>query len=218
MTALFPFTGTRQKGALLFELSATAMDREFLYFTAMGSGVGSTELFADRSSLGERSQLCRFRRVGPKVLMIAENTSFRAPNGSVELQTSVDASFPTVVLAAMPIEAEQNGTLVVNANPLIVRDAFDLVDRSHVRFSANNGEHYAVPCRAGRTEVEARYRPQRGGDGAHALFSVEHRGRGAPDLHCRKSRGQAESAGAANPDGARASFLRAVAGCGLRAA
>lgn len=122
-----PFFWDEKKGELLFELSPAAMDREFLYFTAMGSGVGSTELFADRSTLGEHALLCRFRRVGPKVLMMVENMGFRAPNGSPDLKRSVEASFPTAVLAAMPIEAEQDGTLVVNANPLIVRDAFDLL-------------------------------------------------------------------------------------------
>jgi hypothetical protein len=68
-----PFTWDEKKGALLFELSPKVLNREFLYFVAMGSGVGSTELFADRSTLSERSLLCRFRRVGPKVLVIAEN-------------------------------------------------------------------------------------------------------------------------------------------------
>lgn len=134
-----PFYWDEKKGELLFELSPAAMDREFLYFTAMGSGVGSTELFADRSSLGERSQLCRFRRVGPKVLMIVENLSFRATKGSSDLKRSVEASFPKSVLAAMPIESEQNGTLVVNANPLIVRDAFDLLGQIARPLRANNG-------------------------------------------------------------------------------
>src|SRR5581483_1014354 len=58
---------------------------------------------------------------------MVENTGFRATNGSRDLQRSVEASFPTAVLAALPIESEQNGTVVVNANPLIVRDAFDLL-------------------------------------------------------------------------------------------
>lgn len=134
-----PYLWDAQKGELLFELSPAALDREFLYFTGMGSGVGSTELFADRSTLGERSQLCRFRRVGPKVLMIVENMSFRAPNGSPALQHSVQESFPTSVLAAMPIVSEQNGTVIVNANPLIVRDAFDLLGQIARPLRASNG-------------------------------------------------------------------------------
>ena len=71
--------------------------------------------------------VCRFRRVGPRVLVVQENTSFRAENGSAELKHSVDESFPTSVLASLPIEAEQDGTVLVNANTLLVRDAFDLM-------------------------------------------------------------------------------------------
>ncbi len=154
-----PFYWDEAKGSLLFELSPAAMDREFLYFTAMGSGVGSTELFADRSSLAERSQLCRFRRVGPKVLMIVENTSFRAPNGSPDLQRSVEASFPTSVLAAMPIESEQDGTLIVNANPLVIRDAFDLLGQILHPLRANNG--VIAPAAAGPEEPKWKVDPDR---------------------------------------------------------
>ncbi|HLB87471.1 MAG TPA: zinc-dependent metalloprotease [Terriglobales bacterium] len=123
-----PHYWDEKKGTLLVELSPAALTREFLYFTAMGSGVGSTEIFADRSSFGD-SALCRFRRVGMRVLVIRENTSFRAVSGGPELNRSVESSFPTSVLAALPVEAEQDGTVLVNANALLVRDAFDLLSQ-----------------------------------------------------------------------------------------
>src|SRR5205814_113081 len=99
-----------------------------IYFTGLSSGVGSIQMFADRSSVGG-SQLCRFVRSGPKVLVIAENTDYRAEHGSSELKHSVERSFPTSVLAALPIESEQSGNLIVNANPLVVRDAVGLIDQ-----------------------------------------------------------------------------------------
>ncbi len=154
-----PFYWDEAKGSLLFELSPAAMNREFLYFAAMGSGVGTTDLFADRSSLAERSQLCRFRRIGPKVLMIVENTSFRAPNGSPDLQRSVEASFPTSVLAAMPIEGEQGGTLTVNANALVVRDAFDLLGQIARPLKATNG--VIAPSAAGPDDPRWKLDPDR---------------------------------------------------------
>lgn len=154
-----PFTWDEKKGVLLFELSPQALDREFLYYTAMGSGIGSTELFADRSTLGERAQLCRFRRVGPRVLVIAENTGFRAPHGSAALQHSVEESFPTSILAALPIESEQNATLVVNANPLIVRDAFDLLSQIARPLQARNG--VIAPVDAGPNAPKWKLDPER---------------------------------------------------------
>ena len=109
-------------------MSPAALNREFLYFTGLGTGVGSTEVFADRSSFGS-AKLCRLRRVANRVLVIEENTSFRAPSGSTDLKHSVEASFPISVLAALPIEAELDGTLLINANPLLVRDASDLLSQ-----------------------------------------------------------------------------------------
>jgi Met-zincin/Domain of unknown function (DUF5117) len=124
----FPYYWDERKGDILFELSPAALGREFLYFTGLSSGIGSTEAFADRSSFGG-GWVCRFRRVGMRVLVIQENTSLRAPNGSPELQHSVESSFPTSVLTSLPVEAEQDGTVLVDAETLLVRDAFDLLSQ-----------------------------------------------------------------------------------------
>src|SRR5947199_3437804 len=107
-----PYYWDEKKGALLFELSPQRLNAEFIYLTGLSSGVGSIEMFADRSSVGE-SQLCRFVRSGPKVLVIAENTHFRAEHGSPELQHSVARSFPTSVIASLPVESEQGDNLIV---------------------------------------------------------------------------------------------------------
>jgi hypothetical protein len=124
----FSYYWDDKKGELLFELSNAALSKEFLYFTGLGTGIGSINAFADRSTFGA-SALCRFRRVGKNVLVIQENTGFRATQGNSDLKRSVEYSFPTSVLAALPIEADENGTLVVNAQNLILRDAFDLLSQ-----------------------------------------------------------------------------------------
>ncbi len=121
-----PYYWDAKKGTLLFELSPAALDKEFLYFTALGSGVGSLDMFADRSST-HGAMVCRLVRVGPRVLVIQENEQFRATAGPAALQKSVELSFPTSVLASLPIEAETDGTVLVNGNPLVVRDVFDIL-------------------------------------------------------------------------------------------
>jgi hypothetical protein len=123
-----PYYFDEKKGSILFELSPSTLNREFLYFTGMATGVGSTQVFADRSSFGSTA-LCRLRRVGMRVLVIQENTDFRAESGSAELKHSVASSFPTSVLAVLPVEAEQDGTVLADASPLIVRDASDLLSQ-----------------------------------------------------------------------------------------
>src|SRR5262249_62136933 len=97
-----PFYWDAKKGMLLFELSPQRMNEEFIYFTGLSGGVGSTLMFADRSSFG-RYQLCRFVRSGPKGLVIAENTDYRAEHGKSERKHSVARSFPTPVTAQVPI-------------------------------------------------------------------------------------------------------------------
>jgi hypothetical protein len=136
---LLPYFWDPKKGALLIELSPATRDNEFLYYVGMGSGIGSTMLFADRSSIG-RGAVCKFQRVGPRVLVIAENSGFRAEHGSADLKKAVELSFPTAVLAALPVEAEENGVLLVNANPLLVRDAADLLSQMRRPTQAVNGQ------------------------------------------------------------------------------
>jgi hypothetical protein len=133
-----PYYWDAKKGMLLFELTPQRLGEEFIYFTGLSGGVGSIEMFADRSSVGG-SQLCRFVRSGPKVLVVAENVRFRAEHGSPELKHSVERSFPTSVLAALPIESEQSDSIVVNANPLVVRDATGLLGQLRQPSRAVNG-------------------------------------------------------------------------------
>ncbi len=133
-----PYYWDAKKGELLFELSASARQQEFLYFVALGSGIGSTKIFADRSSTAGES-VCRFRKVGSRVLVIEENPAFRAEKGSPALKSAVESSFPTSVLAALPVEAEQDGTLLVNANSLLIRDAAGLLSELRHPTQAVNG-------------------------------------------------------------------------------
>ena len=64
----FPYYWDEKKGDILFELSPETLKHEFLYFTGLGSGIGSIEAFADRSSFGGQ-WVCRFRRVGMRLLV-----------------------------------------------------------------------------------------------------------------------------------------------------
>jgi hypothetical protein len=123
-----PWYWDEKKGQILLELSPASLNREFLYFISLGSGIGSTDVFADRSSFAGNA-LCRFRRVGAQVLVVQENTAFLAQSGSADLKRSVESSFPTSILAALPIEAEQDETLLLDASHLFIRDAVDLLSK-----------------------------------------------------------------------------------------
>ena len=89
----FPYYWDDKKGDVLFELSPGVLGREFLYFTGLGSGIGSIEAFADRSSFGS-GWVCRFRRVGMRVLVIQENSGFRAPSRNSGVAAVRGIQFP----------------------------------------------------------------------------------------------------------------------------
>ncbi len=145
-----PYYWDAKKGTLLFELSAAALERPFLYFTGFDSGMGSPTMFADRGSVSGK-YLCRFVRTGPRVLVMADNTQFRAEAGGPELKKSVSMSFPASVIAALPVEAEQNGAVIVNANPLVVRDAMNLSWQLRNPFRVTSGQAVFTPSQGGPT-------------------------------------------------------------------
>lgn len=115
-----------KKGDLFFELAPERMNAPLLHFASLATGVGSTNMFADRGSLGANNVI-HFERHGNKVLVVAENTDFRAEQGTPELKKAVEAGFAPSVLAALPIESEESGGLLVKANALILRDAYGLL-------------------------------------------------------------------------------------------
>ncbi len=134
----FLITGTRRRGCCWWSCRRRRGNASF--FTSWDwAAEWDRRVFADRRTLG-RGVVCRFRQVGSRVLVIAENSSFRAERGSSDLKKSVELSFPTSVLAALPVEAEQDGTLVVNARPLVVRDAADLLSQMRRPTQAVNGQ------------------------------------------------------------------------------
>src|SRR6185312_16326937 len=108
--AFIPFTWNARSGRLEFVLTPARLSHEFLRFTGLDGGVGSLQGGGDRGTVGPTS-LCRFEVAGNKVLVIQENTRFRAVEGSPELQHSVEYSFPPAVLASLPILSDENGTL-----------------------------------------------------------------------------------------------------------
>jgi hypothetical protein len=121
-----PFFWDAARGRVLLEV--TRLDQDVLYYATISKGVGSVELGLDRG-LGTVSAVVRFERVGPRVHVRQQNLRFRAPNGNDALKKGIEESFAASVLASLPIEAEEGSTLVVDATPLLLRDAADFEGR-----------------------------------------------------------------------------------------
>lgn len=110
--------------AAKLSLEVPAFGTDILYYVSAASGGGSVELPFDRGILD--SQVIRFERAGAKVLVVAQNLDYRSLTGDAAHRTGVGDSFPTSVLATLPIESEAGGKVVVDATPLIMRDAADV--------------------------------------------------------------------------------------------
>lgn len=120
-----------------------AFDTDVLYYVSAASGGGSVELPLDRGILS--TAVIRFVRAGARVLVTEQNLDFRAPGGDAAQGAGVGDSFPTSVLASMPIESEAGGRVTVDATSLFMRDAAGIEPAMR---RANQGNFKFDPARS----------------------------------------------------------------------
>ena len=153
-----PFYWDAARGRVLIEIPA--FDTDVLYYVSAASGGGSVELPMDRGILS--SKVIQFQRVGPKVLVVEQNTDYRAVNGTPARAANVAASFPTSLLAALPVESEAGGRVVVDATALFMRDAAGVeaqlqrAGQGAFRFDAGRSTYHPARMKAFplNTEIE----------------------------------------------------------------
>ena len=117
-------------GKLFMEIGR--FDTELLYAVSLPAGVGSNPIGLDRGQLGARHVVV-FERVGPRVLMVARNYRYRALSDDAAERRAVDDSFARSVLWGFPVEAASEGRALVDATPLVLRDAHGVADRLRQR-------------------------------------------------------------------------------------
>jgi Met-zincin/Domain of unknown function (DUF5117) len=114
-----PFYWDAGKGQLLLEVSRP--DEEFLYGAGLAGGAGLLEVSLDRGQLGNLG-LCRFERIGPRVLLHQLQTVHRSGVSDAERTRVVAESFPSAVLAAFPVVAESASVVLVDATDFLLHD------------------------------------------------------------------------------------------------
>ena len=115
-----PLLWDAEQGRLLFEL--TRFDQDILYFTSVAKGSGSGSVGLEWAGGGEGGVI-QFQRVGPRVMVVQKNLRFRAGNGGPGIEKGIDASFPDSIIASLPVIRNDAGKIIVDATPLVVRDA-----------------------------------------------------------------------------------------------
>jgi hypothetical protein len=153
-----PFYWDAARGRVLMEIPA--FDQDVLYYVSAASGGGSVELGLDRGILD--SAVIHFQRSSPRVLVVEQNLRYRAVGGHAALVENVRDSFPSSVLASLPVEADEGGRVLVDATPLFIRDAADIVgelrrtNQGTFRFDAVRSGFYPPRMKAfpDNTEIE----------------------------------------------------------------
>jgi len=115
----FPLYWEERTGNLYLEIPR--FDTEFLYATGLAAGLGSNDLGLDRGQEGA-GKVVEFQRVGPKVLLVQGNETFRSSSPNPAERRSVADSFAHSVLWGFTVFAETNGHVLVDATDFFLRD------------------------------------------------------------------------------------------------
>jgi hypothetical protein len=115
----FPVYWDDRAGTLWLEIPR--FDSEFLLATGLAAGLGSNDIGLDRGQEGG-GRVVMFQRVGPKVLLVQPNYSFRSSGSNPAERRSVEDSFARSVLWGFTVAAESGGRVLVDATDFLMRD------------------------------------------------------------------------------------------------
>src|SRR5262249_6928880 len=115
----FPVYWEERTGSLFLEIPR--FDTEVLYTTGLAAGLGSNDIGRDRGQ-GGAGKVVLFQRVGPRVMLVQPNQTFRSSSPNEAERKSVEDSFAKSILWGFAVAAEGNGRVLVDATSFFVRD------------------------------------------------------------------------------------------------
>jgi Met-zincin/Domain of unknown function (DUF5117) len=115
----FPFYWDAKAGKIWLEIDK--WNSEFLYVESLPAGIGSNDIGLDRGQLGQ-SYVVRFERIGPKVLLIAANQTYRANSDNADERRAVKDAFAESTLWGFEVAAEDGNRALVDATNFYLRD------------------------------------------------------------------------------------------------
>src|SRR5215212_3714089 len=115
----FPLYWEERTGSLFIEIAR--FDTEFLLNLGLAAGLGSNDIGLDRGA-GGGARIVSFERIGPRVLLVQPNMSFRSSSANPLERKSVEDSFAKSVLWGFAVAAESNGRVLVDATDFLLRD------------------------------------------------------------------------------------------------
>ncbi len=156
----FPLYWDNKGGRLLMVVDK--WDQDFLYYESLPAGLGSNDTGLDRGLLGQE-KVVHFERSGPKILMVQKNLDYRANSQDAAERKAVEDSFARSVIWGFAADAEEDGKVLIDVTPFVVRDAMNVSGRLRqqnqgtFRFDASRSAVYLPRTKAfpKNTEMEA---------------------------------------------------------------
>jgi hypothetical protein len=119
----FRFHWDAKNGKVWLEIDK--WNSEFLYLESLPAGIGSNDIGLDRGQLG-RSHIVHFERIGPKVLLVANNYDYRTTLDDQAARRAVEESFAKSVLWGFEVAAEDGARVLVDATSFFLRDVHNV--------------------------------------------------------------------------------------------
>ncbi len=122
----FPLYWDERTGGLFVEISR--FDSDFLFSTGLSAGLGSNDIGLDRGQ-GGGGRIVQFQRMGPRVMLVQGNLSFRSSSSNPLERKSVEDSFAKSILWGFAVAAESGGRVLVDATDFFLRDVQNAASR-----------------------------------------------------------------------------------------
>lgn len=108
-------------------LKVDELNEQFLYANYLAAGVGSNDIGLDRSQ-GGGQRVVYFEKRGPKLFLIQPNLEYIARSDNELEKKSVREAFASSVLHAFKIEAEEDGSYLIDFTPFLIQDAHGVIE------------------------------------------------------------------------------------------
>src|SRR4051794_9516659 len=115
----FPLYWDERTGSLFIEIPR--LDTDVLLNTGLSAGLGSNDIGLDRGA-GGGGRLVYFQRIGPRVLLVQPNQSFRSSSPNTLERKSVEDSFAKSILWGFTVAGESDGRVLVDGTDFLLRD------------------------------------------------------------------------------------------------
>lgn len=123
-SGFYNFEYDESTGKMLLEIPA--LNEDFLFITALGTGVGSNDIGLDRGKLG-KTRVVRFEKQGDRILLVEPNLDYRAISDSKDERQTVEEAFAFSVLYGFKIEKTEQKKIYVDFAPFLMEDHHNVV-------------------------------------------------------------------------------------------